>query len=89
MLVDVTQDYGAAFYSCAAGLGVSAVCLLLLVLGKSTLCQTCIRVQDEGKKADNEENVFQDSDQLDFLEMDLTEDSVVPQAEDQKNMSVI
>lgn len=87
--MDVTQDYGAAFYSCAAGLGVSAVCLVLLVLGKSTLCQTCIRVQDEGKKADKEENLFQDSDQLDFLEVDLAEDSVVPQAEDQKNMSVI
>ncbi|XP_013881029.1 solute carrier family 16 member 6b isoform X2 [Austrofundulus limnaeus] len=88
MLVDVTQNYGAAFYSCAAGIGVSAVCLAMVGLAKPTMCQRCIRNQDKSKNADEEEKMSHNSYQLDFLEVDLAEDITVPQVDDQ-NTSVI
>ncbi len=37
MLVDLTQNYGAAFYSCAAGMAVSAVFLGLVKPAKKGL----------------------------------------------------
>lgn len=89
MLVDVTQNYGAAFYSCAAGIGVSAVCLAMVGVAKPIMCQRCIRNQDKNKNADKEEKMSHNSDQLDFLEVDLAEDITVPQAEAQNNTSVI
>uniref|UniRef100_A0A3Q2ZVC8 Solute carrier family 16 member 6 n=1 Tax=Kryptolebias marmoratus TaxID=37003 RepID=A0A3Q2ZVC8_KRYMA len=87
VLVDVTHNYGAAFYSCAAGMGVSVVCLALVSPAKSKMCQRCIRNQEESKNTDKEEKMSQDSDQVDFLEVDLAEDSPVPQAEDQNSLS--
>uniref|UniRef100_A0A3B4UZT9 Solute carrier family 16 member 6 n=1 Tax=Seriola dumerili TaxID=41447 RepID=A0A3B4UZT9_SERDU len=41
VLVDVTKNYGAAFYSCAVGMGLSAICLALVGPAKSgiTWCQ--------------------------------------------------
>ncbi|XP_061565232.1 monocarboxylate transporter 7 [Cololabis saira] len=38
MLVDVTQNYGGAFYSCAVGMGLSAVFLGLVKPAKKGLC---------------------------------------------------
>lgn len=85
MLVDVTQNYGAAFYSCAVGMGISAICLALVGPAKSGMCQGPSRNKDKGKGSENmEENMSQDSDQQDFLEVDL-DDSPVRRAVEQEN----
>ncbi|XP_008413446.1 solute carrier family 16 member 6b [Poecilia reticulata] len=76
VLVDVTKDYGAAFYSCAAGMGLSAVCLALVGVAKSELCH-----RTSGSENKEEEQVSQDSKPLDFLEVDFVETSPVEQAE--------
>uniref|UniRef100_A0A1A8F686 Monocarboxylate transporter 7 n=1 Tax=Nothobranchius korthausae TaxID=1143690 RepID=A0A1A8F686_9TELE len=75
VLVDVTQNYGAAFYSCAAGLGLSAICLALVGMAKPTMCQRHARNKDLG--TDEQEKMSQDSQQVDFLEVDLAEDDLV------------
>lgn len=67
VLVDVTQNYGAAFYSCAAGMGLSAVCLALVGVAKARTCQRT----SESKNPEEEEKMSQDSGPLDFLEVDL------------------
>ncbi|XP_023205379.1 monocarboxylate transporter 7-like isoform X2 [Xiphophorus maculatus] len=77
VLVDVTKNYGAAFYSCAAGMGLSAVCLALVGVAKSGVCH---RTSGSENK-EEEEQVSQDSKPLDFLEVDLMETSLVEQAE--------
>ncbi|MEQ2272216.1 hypothetical protein XENORESO_016831 [Xenotaenia resolanae] len=87
VLVDVTQNYGAAFYSCAAGMGLGAVCLALVGVAKSGVCQRMNRNKNRSKNTEEEENISQDSNPLDFLEVDLVENSSVKQAED--NRSVI
>ncbi|CAJ1075351.1 solute carrier family 16 member 6b [Xyrichtys novacula] len=88
VLVDVTQDYGAAFYSCAVGMGLSAICLALVGPAKSRFCQN--RNKKTGGSEAEEERITQDSDQQDFLEVDFTpEDSPVKQAVDQDKSSVI
>ncbi|KAM8724189.1 solute carrier family 16 member 6b isoform 2-T3 [Acanthopagrus schlegelii] len=85
VLVDVTQNYGAAFYSCAVGMGISAICLALVGPAKSGMCQGPSRNKDKGKGSGNmEENMSQDSDQQDFLEVDL-DDSPVRRAVEQEN----
>uniref|UniRef100_A0A3Q0SSS7 Monocarboxylate transporter 7 n=1 Tax=Amphilophus citrinellus TaxID=61819 RepID=A0A3Q0SSS7_AMPCI len=90
VLVDVTDNYGAAFYSCAAGMGLSAICLALVGPAKSGVCQRVSREQEKGENIEGEEKMSQNSDQSDFLEVDLApEDSPVGQAEDQDNSSVI
>uniref|UniRef100_A0A3B5LL70 Solute carrier family 16 member 6b n=1 Tax=Xiphophorus couchianus TaxID=32473 RepID=A0A3B5LL70_9TELE len=76
VLVDVTKNYGAAFYSCAAGMGLSAVCLALVGVAKSGVCH-----RTSGSENKEEEQVSQDSKPLDFLEVDLMETSPVEQAE--------
>ncbi|XP_073351455.1 solute carrier family 16 member 6b [Pagrus major] len=85
VLVDVTQNYGAAFYSCAVGMGLSAICLALVGPAKSGMCQRQSRNKEKGKGTENvEENISQDNDQQDFLEVDL-DDSPVRRAVEQEN----
>nr|XP_020463884.1 monocarboxylate transporter 7-like isoform X1 [Monopterus albus]XP_020463885.1 monocarboxylate transporter 7-like isoform X1 [Monopterus albus] len=88
VLVDVTHNYGAAFYSCAAGMGLSAICLALVGWSKSGMCQRQSR-NKESKSTEEEEKWAQDSDQLDFMDMDLPlEDSPIRKAVDQDSASV-
>uniref|UniRef100_A0A3Q3Q6Y3 Monocarboxylate transporter 7 n=1 Tax=Monopterus albus TaxID=43700 RepID=A0A3Q3Q6Y3_MONAL len=54
VLVDVTHNYGAAFYSCAAGMGLSAICLALVGWSKSGMCQRQSR-NKESKSTEEEE----------------------------------
>ncbi|KAM9843401.1 solute carrier family 16 member 6b [Aulostomus maculatus] len=84
LLVDITDNYGAAFYSCAVGMGLSAICLALVGPAKSGMCQR------RNRKAEEEEKRSQHSDQPDFLEVDLAmEDSPARQAVDRDNSSVV
>uniref|UniRef100_A0A3P9MGE1 Monocarboxylate transporter 7 n=1 Tax=Oryzias latipes TaxID=8090 RepID=A0A3P9MGE1_ORYLA len=69
VLVDVTKNYGAAFYSCAAGMGLSAVCLALVGVAKSRMCQR--RSRREQKDEEQEEKLSRCSDDSDFLELDF------------------
>ncbi|XP_039356387.1 monocarboxylate transporter 7 isoform X2 [Mauremys reevesii] len=72
VLVDVTQNYRSAFYSCAAGMVLGAVFLSLVRPCKTVLCQ--------GQKQGLEENASEALQDIpdDFIEMDLgkTDDSV-------------
>ncbi|XP_077415177.1 solute carrier family 16 member 6b isoform X2 [Vanacampus margaritifer] len=67
VLVDITDNYGAAFYSCAVGMGLSAICLALVGPVKSGFCQR--------RKSQLVEKPSHDSDLPDFLEVDMAEDS--------------
>uniref|UniRef100_A0A8C7WWH2 Solute carrier family 16 member 6 n=1 Tax=Oryzias sinensis TaxID=183150 RepID=A0A8C7WWH2_9TELE len=69
VLVDVTKNYGAAFYSCAAGMGLGAVCLALVGVAKSRTCQR--RSRREQKDVEQEEKLSRCSDDSDFLELDF------------------
>lgn len=69
--MDVTHNYGAAFYSCAAGMGVSAVCLAMVGPAKSGTCQRKRNKREE----EEEETMSQDNEQLDFLEVDFAQES--------------
>ncbi|XP_059203901.1 solute carrier family 16 member 6b [Centropristis striata] len=90
LLVDVTQDYGAAFYSCAVGMGLSAVCLALVGPAKSGMCRRRSRNKEEDGSREEEENMSEDSGQPDFLEEDLVlEDSPIRQTLDQNKASVV
>ncbi|XP_034751133.1 solute carrier family 16 member 6b [Etheostoma cragini] len=90
VLVDVTNNYGAAFYSCAVGMGLSAICLALVGPAKSGMCQRQSGDGEKGRSIDEEEKMSQDSGQADFLEVDLALDySPFTQAVDQDNASVI
>lgn len=84
MLVDITQNYGAAFYSCAVGMGLGAICLALVGPAKSGMCPGGKRKRQEeerGEKEEEEEKMSQESDPTDFLEVDLVlESSPVKQA---------
>uniref|UniRef100_H3CJN0 Solute carrier family 16 member 6 n=1 Tax=Tetraodon nigroviridis TaxID=99883 RepID=H3CJN0_TETNG len=82
-LVDVTHNYGAAFYSCAAGMGVSAICLAMVGPAKSGTRQRRRRQREE------EEKTSQDNEQLDFLEVDFAqENSPAGQVVDPEEASV-
>ncbi|XP_030390022.1 monocarboxylate transporter 7 isoform X2 [Gopherus evgoodei] len=72
VLVDVTQNYSSAFYSCAAGMVLGAVFLSLVRPCKTVLCQG----QKQGLEEDASEALQDIPD--DFIEMDLgkTDDSV-------------
>ncbi|KAM8845959.1 solute carrier family 16 member 6b isoform 2-T2 [Spinachia spinachia] len=83
VLVDVTQNYGAAFYSCAVGMGLSAICLALVGPTKSGMCQRPSRHKEGGRSTEEEEKMSLESGQSDFLEVDLR------QAADQDHVSVI
>ncbi|XP_037113557.1 solute carrier family 16 member 6b [Syngnathus acus] len=65
-LVDITGNYGSAFYSCAVGMGLSAICLALLGPVKSGMCQ-----KRKSHLVKEEEKPFQDNELQDFLEVDL------------------
>ncbi|XP_020499885.1 solute carrier family 16 member 6b [Labrus bergylta] len=81
VLVDVTQDYSAAFYSCVVGMGLSAVCLAMVGPAKSVFCQRQSRNKEVGRSKEEEEKINQESDQPEFLEVDLApEDSLFRKA---------
>lgn len=84
VLVDITNNYGAAFYSCAVGMGLSAVCLALVGPVKSGMCR-----KRKGELAEEGEKAFQD-DLLDFLEVDMAvEDSPMKKSMSGDNTCVI
>uniref|UniRef100_A0A3P8S7P5 Monocarboxylate transporter 7 n=1 Tax=Amphiprion percula TaxID=161767 RepID=A0A3P8S7P5_AMPPE len=86
VLVDLTQNYGSAFYSCAAGMGLSAICLALVGPAKSGLCQRPGR----SNGAEEQDRRSQDGDQPDFLEVDLVlEGSPAQQTQDEDQTSII
>ncbi|KAM6966865.1 solute carrier family 16 member 6b isoform 1-T2 [Tautogolabrus adspersus] len=90
VLVDVTQDYGAAFYSCVVGMGLSAVCLALVGPAKSGFCQKQSKNKEVGRSWEEEEKINQDSDQPEFLEVDLApEDSLFRKSLDQDKAHMI
>ncbi|XP_074552120.1 solute carrier family 16 member 6b isoform X2 [Halichoeres trimaculatus] len=87
VLVDVTQEYGAAFYSCAVGMGLSAVCLALVGPAKAGLCGTQSRNPEVERNKEEQERITQDSDHQDFLEVDLApEDSPARQSSDKASV---
>ncbi|XP_068426975.1 solute carrier family 16 member 6b [Clinocottus analis] len=74
MLVDVTQNYGAAFYSCAVGMGLSAICLAMVGPTKSGMCPRQSRNEEEDRSTEEEGKMSESE----FLEVDLPlEDSPV------------
>ncbi|XP_034394485.1 solute carrier family 16 member 6b isoform X3 [Cyclopterus lumpus] len=82
VLVDVTQNYGAAFYSCAVGMGLSAICLALVGPTKSGMCQRQSRNKEEVRSTEEKGKMSEDGSQSDFLEVDLAlEDNPVRQAD--------
>ncbi|XP_035510077.1 monocarboxylate transporter 7-like [Morone saxatilis] len=90
VLVDATNNYGAAFYSCAVGMGFSAICLALVGPAKSGMCQKQSGNKEESRSTEEEEKTSQDSGQMDFLEVDLAlEDSPIRQAVDRDAASLI
>lgn len=79
--MDVTQEYGAAFYSCAMGMGLSAVCLALVGPAKAGFCQRQSKTKEVQRGKEEERRITQDNDQQDFLEVDLApEDSPARQS---------
>uniref|UniRef100_A0A3Q1GF46 Monocarboxylate transporter 7 n=1 Tax=Acanthochromis polyacanthus TaxID=80966 RepID=A0A3Q1GF46_9TELE len=86
VLVDLTQNYGSAFYSCAVGMGLSAICLALVGPAKSGLCQRPGR----SNGTEEQERRSQDGDQPDFLEVDLVlEGSPAQQTQDKDQTSIM
>nr|XP_033817088.1 monocarboxylate transporter 7 isoform X2 [Geotrypetes seraphini] len=71
ILVDYTQSFGSAFYSCAVGLAISAIFLALVRPCKVGLCQ---RKQHLEKETEEKEEVLQIPDE--FLEMDFRKNDV-------------
>ncbi|XP_006635455.1 solute carrier family 16 member 6b isoform X1 [Lepisosteus oculatus] len=76
-LVDKTQNYGSAFYSCAVGMGLGAVFLGFVRPAKTGMCQARReRRRKESLRAPSRDGVSQDSQVStdvpeDFLEVDL------------------
>lgn len=86
--MDVTENYGAAFYSCAAGMGLSAVCLALVGVAKSGMWQR--RSRQEQTDVEQEEKLSGCSDDSDFLELDFgPQNGPVPAGKDLQESSVI
>uniref|UniRef100_A0AAZ3NVL1 Solute carrier family 16 member 6 n=1 Tax=Oncorhynchus tshawytscha TaxID=74940 RepID=A0AAZ3NVL1_ONCTS len=84
LLVDKTQNYGSAFYSCAVGMGLGAIFLAMVGPAKSGLCHRGkTRKQEEeeeegeerGGEEEEEEKVSQDSGSTDYLDVDLVEET--------------
>lgn len=69
LLVDHSKIYSRAFYSCAAGMSLAAVCLALVRPCKKGLCQQHHHA-DEAKAESYRGRALQDIPE-DFLEMDL------------------
>lgn len=78
-LVDITQNYGSAFYSCAAGMGLGALCLAMVAPAKSGLCHGRRRRRRGGGdgvgEQEGETGAAQDNEQSDFLEVDFVPES--------------
>ncbi|XP_045571802.1 monocarboxylate transporter 7 [Salmo salar] len=81
LLVDKTQNYGSAFYSCAVGMGLGAIFLAMVGPAKSGLCLRgkTRKQEEEGEEegeeergGEEEEKVSQDSGSADYLDVDLT-----------------
>lgn len=68
LLVDQSKIYSRAFYSCAAGMFVAAVCLALVRPCKKGLCQP--PRSGENQTGSHHRKALQDIPE-DFLEMDL------------------
>lgn len=68
LLVDHSKIYSRAFYSCAAGMSLAALCLALVRPCKKGLCQH--HHAGEAKTESYRERALQDIPE-DFLEMDL------------------
>ncbi|XP_036797928.1 monocarboxylate transporter 7 [Oncorhynchus mykiss] len=91
LLVDKTQNYGSAFYSCAVGMGLGAIFLAMVGPAKSGLCHRGkTRKQEEEEEGEEEggeerggeerggeeeEKVSQDSGSTDYLDVDLVEET--------------
>ncbi|XP_010781595.1 monocarboxylate transporter 7-like [Notothenia coriiceps] len=88
VLVDVTQNYGAAFLSSAVGMALSGVCLAMVGPAKAGMCQRQRPNREEDKCTQEEDKMSQDSGQPDFLDVD-PEDSSLRQTVDQNNKSVM
>ncbi|XP_057673539.1 monocarboxylate transporter 7-like [Corythoichthys intestinalis] len=85
VLVDITENYGAAFYSCAVGMGLGAICLALLGPIKSGMCQ-----KQKDDFVEKEVKTSQDNDQPDFLEVDMAvEDTPIKKPMDGDDACVI
>lgn len=69
VLVDQTQNYRSAFYCCAIGMALAAMCLALVRPCKNGLCRRKPKQSIEDG-AVNEKEVFQDVPD-DFIEMDI------------------
>ena len=68
--MDITDNYGSAFYSCAVGMGLGAVCLALVGPAKARASRR------RGEGAGNQGDQTRDppgrpDDDQDFLEVDL------------------
>ena len=68
-MVDFTQNYGSAFYTSAAGVGMGAFFLGLVRPAKSGLCCYRRKSMTQEEKQDSEDTP------TDFLEVDLAVDS--------------
>ncbi|KAK5913310.1 hypothetical protein CgunFtcFv8_007854 [Champsocephalus gunnari] len=84
VLVDVTQNYGAAFLSSAVGMALSGVCLAMVGPAKAGMCQRRRPNREEDKCTEEEDKMSQDSGQPDFLDV-APEDSSLRQTVDQNS----
>lgn len=84
VLVDVTQNYGAAFLSSAVGMALSGVCLAMVGPAKAGMCQRQRPNREEDKCTEEEDKMSQDSGQPDFLDV-APEDSSLRQTVDQNS----
>ncbi|XP_075888616.1 solute carrier family 16 member 6b isoform X2 [Nelusetta ayraudi] len=88
-LVDVTQNYGSAFYSCAAGMGLGALCLAMVAPAKSGLCRRRRRRRGGGGgEQEGETSAAQDNEQPDFLEVDFVPESSPAKQQQQQQAAV-
>lgn len=69
-LVDRTDNYGSAFYSCAAGMGVGALFLGLVRPAKTGLCLGRRRNDQQTTDRDSSSQGI-DEGPADFVEMDM------------------
>lgn len=74
-LVDHTNNYGSAFYSCAAGMGVGALFLGLVRPAKTGLCIGKRRRNDQQTANRDASSQGSDDGPADFVEMDMETDN--------------
>lgn len=88
LLVDVTQNYGSAFYSCAAGMGLGALCLAMVAPAKSGLCQRQSTQRRRGGE-EGETSATQDNEQPDFLEVDFVPESSLAKEQQPQHQAAV